>query len=380
MSVETLRIVEPGLLTTVQDTGRYGYQRFGVPASGAVDLFALRAANLLAGNDEGAAGLELTVMGPTITFVDDTWIAITGADLGPRLDGSPIPAWTSVAVSPGAVLTFDGARDGMRTYIAVSGGIDVPVVMGSRSTYIKAAIGGHDGRALKASDVLSRGELRRSVPPEGNRLPDNLAPPFYGHSHQVRVVLGPQDAAFTSEAVKTFLSSEYAVSIQSDRMGYRMEGPAIEHVSGPDVISDGTPFGAVQVPGDGQPIILLSDRGTTGGYTKIATVISSDIGTLAQAMPGDGVRFAEVSVEEAHDVLREREKALRDIKEAAGGAERGPVGISVGGDIFEVIDDSGQIVSTTELDEHAGVEETRHATVTVDGHLFEFDVGIQHGD
>ena len=159
MSVDTLEIVEPGLLTTVQDTGRFGYQRYGVPTSGAVDIFAIRAANLLAGNDERAAGLEVTVMGPTIRFLDDTWIAITGADLGPRLNGSSIPAWESVAVSSGAVLTFDGARDGMRAYIAVTGGIDVPVVMGSRSTYVKGVIGGYEGRALKASDVLSRGPL-----------------------------------------------------------------------------------------------------------------------------------------------------------------------------------------------------------------------------
>ena len=379
MSVETLEIVEPGLLTTVQDTGRFGYQRYGVPTSGAVDLFAIRAANLLAGNSEGAAGLEMTVMGPTVRFLNDAWISIAGADLGPRLDGGPIPPWESVAVSSGAVLSFDGARDGMRAYMAITGGIDVPVVMGSRSTYVKGTIGGHQGRALKASDVLSRAERWHNTPPEGNRLPDHLAPPFYGHAHQIRVVLGPQDAAFTRDGVQSFLTSEYTVSIQSDRMGYRMEGPAIEHVSGPDVISDGTPFGAVQVPGDGQPIVLLSDRGTTGGYAKIATVISSDIGTLAQAMPGDTVRFAEVSVEKAHAILREREKALQDIREAAGGAEPGPVKICIGEDIFEAIDDSGQIVSTSETGGHASAEEMRHARVTVDGRVFEFDVGIQRG-
>ncbi len=380
MSSATLEIVEPGLLTTVQDAGRYGYQRFGVPVSGAVDVFALRAANILAGNAQDAAGLEMTVVGPRVRFLDDTWIALTGADLGPLLDDRPIPMWGSVAVPTGAILSFDGARDGVRGYLAVTGGIDVPVVLGSRSTYVKGAIGGHLGRALMASDSLPTMERDGRLDPTNNRLPDHLGAPRYGNSHEIRVVLGPQDAAFTAEAVQTFLGSEYSVSIQSDRMGYRLEGPVIQHRSGPDLVSDGTPFGAVQVPGDGQPIILLSDRGTTGGYTKIATVISSDIGTLGQAMPVDTIRFAAVSVEEAHAIFRERERVLRDIEKAVRGADAEPVSIRIDGDVFEAVDDTGRLVSAPAVEGTVTSEATRHARVTVDGRTFEFDVEVQRAD
>ena len=380
MSSATLEIVEPGLLTTVQDAGRYGYQRFGVPVSGAVDVFALKAANILAGNAQDAAGLEMTVVGPRARFLADTWIALTGADFGPLLNDRPIPMWESVAVPAGSILSFDGARDGMRGYLAVTGGIDVPVVMGSRSTYVKGAIGGHLGRALMASDSLSTMGRAGRLDPTNNRLPDHLGAPRYGNTHEIRVVLGPQDAAFTAEAVQTFLGSEYSVSIQSDRMGYRLEGPVIQHRSGPDIVSDGTPFGAVQVPGDGQPIILLSDRGTTGGYTKIATVISSDTGTLGQAMPGDTIRFAAVSVDEAHAILREREQVLRDIKKAVRGADAEAVRIRIEGDAFEAVDDSGRLVAAPAVEGTPGAEATRHAKVTVDGHTFEFDVEVQRAE
>ena len=380
MNSASLEIVEPGLLTTVQDAGRYGYQRFGVPVSGAVDVFALKAGNILAGNAQDAAGVEMTVVGPSIRFLTDTWIALTGADLGPLLDARPIPMWRSVAVPARAILSFDGARDGMRGYLAVAGGIDVPVVMGSRSTYVKGAIGGHLGRALMASDSLPTMERDGHLDPTNNRLPDHLGAPRYGKTHEIRVVLGPQDAAFTAEAVQTFLSSDYSVSIHSDRMGYRLEGPVIQHRSGPDLVSDGTPFGAVQVPGDGHPIILLSDRGTTGGYTKIATVISSDIGTLGQAMPGNTVRFAAVSVEEAHAILREREQVLRDISKAVQGADSEAVSIRIDGDAFEAVDDSGRLVSAPAVEGTVESGATRHARVTVDGQTFEFDVEVQRAD
>ncbi len=194
------------------------------------------------------------------------------------------------------------------------------------------------------------------------------------------MVLGPQEAAFTAEAVQTFLGSEYSVSVQSDRMGYRLEGPVIQHRSGPDLVSDGAPFGAVQVPGDGQPIVLLSDRGTTGGYAKIATVISSDIGTLGQAMPIDTVRFAAVSVEEAHAVLREREQVLRDIKKAVRGADAEAVSIRIDGDAFEAVDDSGRLVCAPAVEGTVETEATRHARVTMDGHTFEFDVEVRRAD
>ena len=243
MSIETLEIRDAGLLTTVQDTGRYGYQRFGVPVSGAMDVFALQAANILVGNDEGAAGLEMTVLGPRIRFLADTWIALTGGDLSPALDGEPLPLWRSAQVTKESVLSFQGARDGVRSYLTIAGGIDVPVVMGSRSTYIQGAIGGFEGRALKAGDRLHTLDQDPGAEFVERRLPEHLAVPSYGNIHQIRVVLGPQDQAFTSDGIATFLASKYTISIHSDRIGYRLEGPSIEHVSGPDIVSDGTPLG-----------------------------------------------------------------------------------------------------------------------------------------
>ena len=244
---ETLRIIEPGLLTTVQDLGRYGYQRFGVPVSGAMDDFALRAANLMVGNQEGAAALELTVLGPTIIFESDTCIAITGGDLSPALDGEPVPLWQTVNVPAGGRLSFGGARDGLRSWLAVAGGIDVPVVMRSRSTYVRGGIGGLNGRALAAGDSLST--LSPSDSPDMiRRLPVDFLAPSYGSSHHLRVVLGPQREAFTEDAISTLLGSTYSVSMDQDRMGCRLEGPALEHRSGPDIVSDGSPLGAVAGP------------------------------------------------------------------------------------------------------------------------------------
>ena len=338
---ETLRIVEPGLLTTVQDLGRYGYQRFGVPVSGAMDDFALRAANLMVGNQEEAAALELTVLGPTILFESDTSIAITGGDLSPALNGEPVPLWQTVNVPADGRLSFGGARDGLRSWLAVAGGIDVPVVMRSRSTYVRGRIGGLHGRALAAGDKLSTFD-----PADGSdvirRLPEDFLAPSYGNSHHLRVVLGPQREAFTEDAISTLLGSTYSVSMDQDRMGCRLEGPALEHRSGPDIVSDGSPLGAVQVPGDGTPIVLLADRGTTGGYTKIATVIGADVGLLAQAMPGDEVTFRAVSVDDAQSVLRERRAVLRAIEQGAGRTVPvGRVGVRIDGVTVEVLDDSG---------------------------------------
>ncbi|MCI0439749.1 MAG: biotin-dependent carboxyltransferase family protein [Chloroflexi bacterium] len=371
MSVETLEIVEPGMLTTVQDIGRYGYQRFGVPVSGAMDTFALRAANLLVGNEDGAACLEITVLGPRVRFLADTWIALAGGDLTPTLDGEPVPMWKSVEVSSGSVLSSKGVRDGMRAYLAVAGGIDVPLVMESRSTYLKGAIGGLAGRALRARDVLS------ALEPRGPFVERSLSdPPAYGHEHELRVVLGPQDDAFTQRGMDTFLGSKYTISMQSDRMGYRFDGPAIEHVKGPDIVSDGTPLGAAQVPGDGKPIVLLADRGTTGGYTKIATVISADISELAQAMPGDTVTFKAIEIEAAHDILRQQEERLDAIRSI--GAPK-PLSIVVEGEAFEVVDESGEAIVRSELGE-GGARWTHRAKATVGGHTYEFEVTVKQVD
>jgi biotin-dependent carboxylase-like uncharacterized protein len=308
--MDIIDVLDGGLLTSVQDLGRYGYQRYGVPVSGAVDQYALRAGNRLVGNDEGAAGLEMTLVGPRLQFRADTVVALTGADLSPHLDGHPVTAWEPFAVSLGSTLSFGDAKDGVRAYLAVAGGIDVPAVLGSRSTHVRSRLGGFAGRAMQAGDRLG---VPGSDPPSpilGRRMPRELVP-HYGHSHLLRVVLGPQDEAFTKAGIDTLLSCEYTVSSQSDRIGCRLEGPAIEHATSADIVSDAVPLGAVQVAGDGLPIILLADRGTTGGYTKIATVISVDMPALAQAATADAIRFAAVTVEEAHALLRGQEDRLR---------------------------------------------------------------------
>ena len=377
MTAEALEILEPGLLTTVQDVGRFGYQRFGVPESGAMDWFALKAANLLVGNEKSAAGLEMTVVGPRIRFLSDTWIAIAGADLEPQLDGQPIAAWQSLRAPEGATLSFGGARDGVRAYLAVYGGIDVPVVMGSRSTNLKGAFGGLDGRAIVTGDILATLPHPPGREPTEARLPEHLTAPSYGHRHDLRVVLGPQQDAFAQKAIDTLLSATYTVSLESDRMGCRLEGPMLEHRSTADIVSEGIALGAVQVPGDGQPIVLLADRGTTGGYAKIATVISADVGGLAQAMPGDTVSFAAISVEEAHAALREKESILRDIGRA-GAAVR--LSISVAGQAFEAMDESGQLLATSEHVGHADGAATHRARATVGDQTYEFDVTVREVD
>jgi biotin-dependent carboxylase-like uncharacterized protein len=306
-----IEVIEAGLFTTVQDLGRYGYQRYGVPVSGALDTFAMRVANILVDNSEGDAGLEVTFLGPRMSFLEETVIAVTGGDLGPMLNGHPIPCWQSVVVPRGGVLSFSGARDGIRAYLAIAGGIDVPVVLGSRSTYTRSGLGGLGGRALAPGDRIP--VATKGSPVQAGR---GLAPPHipsYGHIHILRVVLGPQDDAFTERGIATLLSSTYTVTPMFDRMGYRLEGETIEHKGGADIVSDGTPSGAVQVTGDGQPIVLLADRGTTGGYTKIATVVSVDLARIAQAQAGDTVAFRAVTLEQAHRELEEQEKLVREL-------------------------------------------------------------------
>lgn len=292
-------VLRPGLLTTVQDLGRRPYQRYGVAVSGAMDPLALRLGNILVGNEEGAAGLEVTLVGPTLRFGAPRIIAVTGGDLEPALNGAPIPLWQTVAVGEGDVLTFRGCRSGCRAYVAVAGGIDVPTVMGSRSTFMRGGYGGFEGRALQAGDRLPLGKPR--VPVRrllGRRLPGRTIPD-YRTARPVRFIPGPQDDAFTPEALETFTTCAYTVSTHSDRMGYRLEGPTLKHRAGADIISDYIPVGAIQVPGNGQPIVLMADCQMTGGYTKIGVVIGVDIPYMAQRKPGDAVTFQPVTVEEA---------------------------------------------------------------------------------
>lgn len=310
-------VLDPGLLTTVQDLGRTGFERHGVPPAGAADPLALRIGNLLLGNDEGAAALEVTLLGPRLRFEGDGWIAVTGADLGTRLNDADAPLWESIPVDDGDVLSFGEPKRGVRTYVVAAGGFDVPVVLGSRSTHLRAKLGGLDGRALRAGDHLATmgGRARH------RRLPAGLVPTY--DSAPLRVVLGPQEDRFTVEGIRTFVSCPYEVRSDSDRMGVRLQGPRIDHVGEADIISEPVCTGAIQVPANGQPIVLLVDRQTTGGYAKIGTVISADLPRLGQARPGDRVTFAACTLEEAHGLLREREAQISELRKAieAGGLD-----------------------------------------------------------
>ncbi len=303
--------MQPGPLTTVQDLGRFGYQQYGVPTSGALDNYAFRIGNLLVGNEEGAASLEITLFGCQLRTLQDTKVAITGANLAATLNGEPAPAWESLPIKRGDVLSFSRLDSGCRAYLAVAGGIDVPEVMKSASTYIKAGIGGLSGRPFRQGDIVKTNIS--TVSTAVTRLPSEYIP-AYESQITLRVALGPQDDFFTEEGIGTFLNSEYTVTTQADRMGYRLEGPRIEHREEADIISDGIPLGAVQVPGDGWPIILLADRQTTGGYTKIATGISIDIPKVAQAKPGDKIKFTPVTEEQAVALLKKYEQQMKTIK------------------------------------------------------------------
>lgn len=309
--MDIFEVVQPGPLTTVQDFGRTGYQQFGVPTSGAMDDYAYRLGNLLVSNDEGAASLEITLFGCQLRALRDTMIAVTGADLVPTINGQPISAWESLPIKSGQVLAFSQLKNGCRAYLAVAGGISVPEVMKSASTCVRAAIGGFSGRPLRKGDILRANASDTSA--RTARIPAKYIP-AYGNDLTLRVILGPQDDYFTDEGISTFLNSEYTVSAQADRMGYRLEGPLIKHRSGADIVSDGIPLGAIQVPGDGLPIILLADRQTTGGYTKIATTISVDIPKIAQAKPGDSIRFQQVKEAQAVALRQKYEQQIAAIK------------------------------------------------------------------
>ncbi|PAD22251.1 biotin-dependent carboxyltransferase family protein [Terribacillus saccharophilus] len=307
MSKKLFQVIKPGLMTTFQDLGRTGYQEYGVVVAGAMDDFSLQIANLLVGNQRNVAGLEVTMMGPVLKVLEDAVIAITGGNLSPRVNGQPAPMWKSFAVKEGQLIEFGQPLEGIRSYISVAGGFDLPAVMGSNSTYLKAKIGGLNGRALEKEDILYGNENVHAV--TGRSLHYDEIPKYHKEV-AVRVVLGPHQDAFADEAIKTFLSSNYEITPQSDRMGYRLKGPELTHKTTADIISEAIPLGGIQVPANGQPIILMADRQTTGGYTRIATVISTDIPLLAQAAPGAHIRFKEVGMDEAQELYFKKQKIV----------------------------------------------------------------------
>jgi len=332
-----IEVIKPGALSLLQDRGRHGYQHLGVVVGGAMDEWSHRCANALLGNEEDEATLEITLMGPSLLFHEAQEIALCGANLSARIGEAELPMNRAVLVRAGARLDFGKRIDGMRSYLAVRGGFAVPGVMDSRSTYVRGAFGGLQGRALKKGDVLEVG----GVPPVSAASAARLGDADFIEIHQpevhapaialrtegpapVRVIAGQQWALFTDEAQQAFMQAEFRISPQSDRMGFRLEGPVLERRHAMEMISEGVAFGTVQVPPDGQPIVLMADRQTTGGYPKIACVASVDLPLVAQLAPQEALRFEPILLEAAQALYLERERALgrlRSLVRAAGEAQ-----------------------------------------------------------
>ncbi len=319
-----VKVITPGLSTTVQDLGRPGYYHVGIPLSGGMDRFSLRVANMLVGNDEGAAVLEAVFMGPELEFTADATVAVTGGDLPPKLNGEDREGWTAFAVKPGDRLSFGYLKTGARAYIAVSGGIDVPVTLGSRSTYTLGALGGHEGRALAAGDALPVGKGAKgggSVPLSLRRLPGNPA--------ELRMLPGLYWHRITAASGKQFLADTWKVAPEADRIGYRFKGgkpldfvprePPFGAGSNPSNIVDACyPYGSIQVPGGSEPIVLHRDAVSGGGYMMVGTVISADMDLIGQLQPHTPARFVEVDMDQALAARADRKAALARVRSHLG--------------------------------------------------------------
>nr|WP_216667563.1 biotin-dependent carboxyltransferase family protein [Saccharibacillus deserti] len=320
--------MKPGLQTTVQDLGRAGFQKYGVIAGGAADPYALRIGNALVGNEEGAAALELTLSGAVLRFGQETLIAVTGGDLSPSVNGAPLPMWRPVLVPAKAELRFGAVQSGCRAYVAASGGFDVPSVMGGRGTYLRAGIGGFQGRELRAGDVLPLGEPGEAARPFACKLAACGATPFASVSWHadsryisparadlvVRVMRGPEYGLFSSDSRESWWGHPFEATPRCDRMGCRLSGPPLRPEHPLEMLSEAVTEGTVQVPPDGNPILLLADRQTAGGYPRIAQIAAVDLPAAAQLRPGQRISFCEIAAEEAQRLHREKEDEIRVMK------------------------------------------------------------------
>ncbi len=309
--MSAIKILAPGGYTTVQDLGRTGFQHMGVPVSGALDKTAFAMANLLAGNPQTAAALELTVMGPSFEILKEMDMALTGARMGIKINDEEKEAWQTLRVSPGDKVTLGQVKSGCRAYLAFSGGIDVPKIMGSRSTYAGGKLGGFLGRPLQANDVLDTIDAPLLASPKS--IPDQFIPQYPSQA-TIRVIPGPQDDYF-DKGLDLLFKQPYMVTPKADRMGYRLMGEAvpIKEDMPKSIVSEPSMPGSIQIPADEQPIILLVEQ-TVGGYAKIATVISSDISRVVQTTPGDFIQFEKVDVKTAHAILKEEHEMMARLK------------------------------------------------------------------
>jgi biotin-dependent carboxylase-like uncharacterized protein len=318
-----IKVIQPGLQTTVQDLGRIGHYEVGMPPSGAMDTYALKVSNLLVGNDEDAAGLEITYMGPKLKFEADTLIAITGGEIPPKINDKPAGMWETLSVKAGDILSFDFVKSGARAYLAVQGGIDVPEIMGSRSTYTLIGIGGLEGRALKEDDELKTASDKNVNVKAGRKIDEDLIPK-YSKAHDIRVVMGLCSYRLTEESKDEFLSTEWQVTPDANRVGYRFKGAKMDFVereqpfgagSDPSNVTDqGYPIGSIQIPGGIEPIALLNDAVTGGGYVTVATIISTDLDKMAQVKSGEKVKFVAVDIEESLKARKEMKDKLDKIR------------------------------------------------------------------
>jgi antagonist of KipI len=309
-----VRVIRPGLLTTVQDRGRWGYQSQGVSVAGPMDLQSHRIANALVGNSADVATLEVTLLGPELEFGDERLVAVAGAQFELTIDGQPVPTHAPFTARSSSRLQFGPRARGARAYLAIAGGIDVPPVLGSRATHLVTRTGGFEGRALAAGDCLPLGEER------GARRTAAFVAAFeagvIGQPATVRILPGPHLASFLPEALDALQSGPYRVGNDSDRMGFRLDGPVLKHAGGADIISEATLLGALQVPASGQPILLMADRQTSGGYPALATVISADLRVVGQLAPGDTVAFNVCSAGEAMAALIIEERRVMAVEGA----------------------------------------------------------------
>lgn len=322
-----IKVRKPGLLTTVQDTGRFGEYAIGMPPSGAMDVFSYQVGNYLVGNEEGAAGLEVTYFGPELEFTEDCVIAITGAEMPPKVNGEEVPTWETFAVEAGDVLSFDYLKNGARSYLAVAGGLEVPVFLHSRSTYTLIGLGGYEGRALKEGDELEVGRAGDRSGRLGMAVVRERIP-AYSKETELRVVIGLASYRLTEESLEEFLGTTWTVTPDADRVGYRYKGGELKFVereqpagAGADqanVVDFGYPIGSIQVPGGVEPIVLMNDAVTGGGYATIGAVISADRDKLAQSKTNDKTRFRSVDLEEALGAREERRRRMAEIKQALG--------------------------------------------------------------
>jgi len=373
MTPKIFEINEPGLQTTIQDLGRYGFQNIGVPVSGPMDPFSFKVANILLNNPLNCACLETTFLGPKLTALNDTLIAITGANSIAKINDEEIELWKPIEVAKGDVLSFESPLQGMINYVSIKGGIEIPLIMNSRSTYLTGSFGGQEGKALKTGDILfsninsiDNEFIKTSFPVGFNFI--KPSDPL-----ELRILITNSSNKFSRESIALLWESTYTISSNSNRIGYRLNGPDITHINGADIISSGNEFGAIQVPGDGQPIVLMADRGTTGGYTKIGSIITPDISKLAQAGPNHKINFRPVSFDEAQEILSNTDKVIKSLASRVAGQDT-KIRVIYENEDYDINDLNGKkITDTTKIKENSEVNSQKYK-IKYNGETYDLDI------